>query len=875
VAEERFHLPSVRPVSTHSRARRFVLALLAVCLLAGDAVALADPIDDVQRLLASVAEVKATGTGPTTVMVSWQNTSLWPNILYRIEISESDTGPWRNALSNNALAQPNVCSSNGTCMTPVVGIGPAADPAPKWFRVVPIVSLPAVPSVSGVYNGTGPTTLVEGKPSEPDPAILGPFAPTNVLCNGGDVDSLACVNVNSITLTWNDNSDEVAFWVMRAKAAANPNFGAKFYVTRAADVTSFSETLRDYSSTFWYRILAIRQREIPSSDGSNFYKEFSYSTCTDSGDPSDSDEKNFCAARVLTAPVPAPNDPTGLTATFVPPDSAKLSWIDQSPPGRTYVDEDGWFIELGTSNARGQAEWESQLTRAAQTGQGVITYTDVRIPPDTTRCYRVRGYRLGPAFSKYSPDANEPTVCLGTTPRAPDRLVADALSNANVKLNWRDNSESESSFDIERCTGACVHSTPGWSKVGEVEANVTDFVDTSTSGLTTYSYRVLAVNSSGRSAPSNVARVTTLRSPLPAPTNLQTFPGQHFIDLVWNDNSTTETGFRIEYRDPDSFDWNLLTNDVPRNRRTWRDRGLAARQRRCYRVRAIKADPEISDPSNESCDTTLPPARPDADPTGMGADAQSNVRILVSWNDRATNEDGYAVEYHVFPNIVCSQAPSVDDRTPFATLGRVTSESPEDRTLTRYAASGLIPHSSYFFRVKAYNQDGESGFSPISGCTQTFGPARPNFDDPSDDAQTATTQCDFTVNAPATAAAGTVERVGGLLVFVNAYVPSTGVGSTDALFVTANGGTVPGAPAADDPPHNRYLRTEGGGLSISNDSNGSHWRVDYKFRHGVKYRLLATAYAYHPTGEPSTIYGSAQRIRNDFTVVADCPTSGL
>lgn len=849
--------------------RRLALALLAVATLSSG-MAHADPVDEAQNIVASVSDVRATGTGPRTIFVSWHNNSVWPLIVFRIETSFTMYGPWLNALPNNGLVDLGACNLDGVCVMPVKGLTPAADPRIRWFRVVPIATAPAAPRVSGTTVQPGDPTkapaLIEGKASEPDPAVLGPLAPTNVLCNGGTNDSLTCVNVNSVTITWDDNSDEAEFWVMRAKAPINPSFGGNpRYQSGRPDVTSYSEVLSDFSSTFWYRVVAVRKTEVPPIDGASFLPEVSFSNCVDSGDPADGDDKHYCAARVETAPVPPPSDPSGLVAQFIPPNSAKLTWTDGAAPGRAYVEEDGWFMEMGTE----PGAFQTQLTRGVSVGQGTVTYLDVNIPPDTTRCYRIRGYRFGPAFSNFTPRSDQPGVCLGTTPRAPTNLIAVAISNATTKLTWVDNSASESSFIIERCPGVCTHGSSGWAQIGEVLPNTTTFDDSSTSGLTTYSYRVFAVNASGRSTPSNVATVTTLRAPLPAPSNLVTLGLQHAIRLTWTDNSTTETGFRIEVRDTASLEWSILTDDIARNITTYTDRGLAARQTRCYRVRAVKADPELSDPTPESCATTLPPQKPDGDPTNVTTDVQSNVKILVSWSDNATNEDGYKVEYYVFPDVTCAEAPVVDDRVPFAQLARVSASDANARITMRYQAAGLIPHSAYFFRVKAYNQDGESAFSPISACAQTYGPPRPKFKDPSDRSHTDTTRCDFTITAPATDAIGHDYRAGGLMVFVNAVLANSSVATTDALYVIGPGGTVPGSETAPDDGKHFVKTQDNGGLTLT----GNDWKITYKFRHGINYRILAQSFTYYEIN--GVHYSSATQQLIDLKVLADCPMSGL
>ncbi|MHC1729221.1 MAG: Ser-Thr-rich GPI-anchored membrane family protein [Syntrophobacteraceae bacterium] len=92
-------------------------------------------------------------------------------------------------------------------------------------------------------------------------------------------------------------------------------------------------------------------------------------------------------------------------------------------------------------------------------------------------------------------------------PMAPSRLTALAMSATQIDLTWKDNSNNESGFSIERKKG-----TAGtYALVGEVGPNVTAFSDGGLDPETRYFYRVRAYESSGVSSYSNEANaVTTL-----------------------------------------------------------------------------------------------------------------------------------------------------------------------------------------------------------------------------------------------------------------------------------------------------------------------------------------------------------------------------
>lgn len=96
-----------------------------------------------------------------------------------------------------------------------------------------------------------------------------------------------------------------------------------------------------------------------------------------------------------------------------------------------------------------------------------------------------------------------------TPPAAPDGMSAVAHGFDAINLNWTDNADNESSFEMERSLDGST-----WSGIASLGVNTTSFGDTGLSVNTGYSYRVQTVNSAGSSAFSNVANAIT--DPLPS-----------------------------------------------------------------------------------------------------------------------------------------------------------------------------------------------------------------------------------------------------------------------------------------------------------------------------------------------------------------------
>ena len=98
-----------------------------------------------------------------------------------------------------------------------------------------------------------------------------------------------------------------------------------------------------------------------------------------------------------------------------------------------------------------------------------------------------------------------PTTTAGTTvPAAPTNLVATAPSTRRVHLAWTDNTTTETGYTVERCKGS---TCTAFAKVASLGANATAYDDTSVRSGTTYRYRVVAVNSAGRSVSAAVSIV--------------------------------------------------------------------------------------------------------------------------------------------------------------------------------------------------------------------------------------------------------------------------------------------------------------------------------------------------------------------------------
>ena len=91
----------------------------------------------------------------------------------------------------------------------------------------------------------------------------------------------------------------------------------------------------------------------------------------------------------------------------------------------------------------------------------------------------------------------------GDAPTQPTSLDGVAKSSSRVRLTWVDNSENESSFEVQ------YKEIPGrWMDAGSVEAGVEHATVSGLTPAAKYKFRVRAVNSFGKSKWSNRLRLT-------------------------------------------------------------------------------------------------------------------------------------------------------------------------------------------------------------------------------------------------------------------------------------------------------------------------------------------------------------------------------
>ena len=166
---------------------------------------------------------------------------------------------------------------------------------------------------------------------------------------------------------------------------------------------------------------------------------------------------------------------------------------------------------------------------------------------------------------------------------APRDLTVLTISNTSAQLAWNDASNNETSFEIQRKTSQGM-----FAALATVNANQSQYDDTTLSASTTYLYRVRSKRNQDVSLWSNEAVIESHDDPPQAPANL-TLAEQEYnrVLLTWSDRSAVEDGFRIQRRE-DALDavWADLA-DTDKNATEYEDRTVSSSATYAYRVQAF------------------------------------------------------------------------------------------------------------------------------------------------------------------------------------------------------------------------------------------------------------------------------------------------
>jgi FtsP/CotA-like multicopper oxidase with cupredoxin domain len=282
-----------------------------------------------------------------------------------------------------------------------------------------------------------------------------------------------------------------------------------------------------------------------------------------------------------------PNRATGLAAIITGSGNNRrfrISWTDNS------INETGFVLQR-TSNG---TTWINVGTSPSPLNQpnthGTRSLTDASSNVNAAYLYRVvaqNAVGYGAEFPSMTVQSYSDTLGVNP-PLAPSTLAATLQAGPVIRLTWKDNSNNETGFTLQRSTDG-VNFNTGIS----LPANTVSYNDTVAAGAAniTYTYQVVAVNIAGSSLPSPTASVIVPAMPL-APSNFSAVNGPNnnnsrSVVLTWTDNSNNETGFTIQRATNANFTGNSVTTvNVGANVTSLTVTGLSRNTSYWFRIRA-------------------------------------------------------------------------------------------------------------------------------------------------------------------------------------------------------------------------------------------------------------------------------------------------
>ncbi len=296
----------------------------------------------------------------------------------------------------------------------------------------------------------------------------------------------------------------------------------------------------------------------------------------------------------------------------------------------------------------------------------------------------------GVGYLRYSVNVDWEASPRVTVPSAPRNLEADDIEADAVELDWdrpaEDGGDSVDEYKVE------IYRNGRWREEEDDISRTRHDVE-GLSAYTRYSFRVLARNSAGWSAPSTALTVTTLREQPGQPRSLTAAATHETVTLNWQAPASggTVTGYRIQ-RQEGSGTWDTL---VPNTRATtpgWTDRDVRAGTGYGYRVAAYNYGALGRWSGTRRVSTAATPTVP-GQVTALAAGPGAASRLELSWTepgDTGGGVTGYRVE-------------RAADAMPRSWATRVADTG---TAATRWGDDAVAADTVYHYRVSACNSAG-------------------------------------------------------------------------------------------------------------------------------------------------------------------------
>ncbi len=351
-----------------------------------------------------------------------------------------------------------------------------------------------------------------------------------------------------------------------------------------------------------------------------------------------------------------------------------------------------------------QQSWLWNCTTPVSVPTGTVSYRDQGLTPGYGYRYFVRSSYAG-GTTAWSTDR------LAITNPPPPTLTGITVTSATqLNLTWGNVAgETEYRLEWKPRTGADC-STGTWNGPIAVAENTTSYAHSGLTAGTFYCYRMQAYNPYGISTYGNELSAMTAVSPpvLDAPAGVSATQAA----LTWN-NVPGNAGYRIEQRTGTGGTWGTA-GTVGQDTTGYTASGLTAGTLYYFRVSAANANAVYSVPSNEVSATTTPAA------TTVATSVVSGSRIDLSW-PLVKGATAYPIERRTGTG---SYEPLTSVATPYAEsycgFTSPTVNCPAAvPVVSAYSDTGLAAHTTYCYRMTAWNSTGGNSPDSTETCATT------------------------------------------------------------------------------------------------------------------------------------------------------------
>lgn len=347
---------------------------------------------------------------------------------------------------------------------------------------------------------------------------------------------------------------------------------------------------------------------------------------------------------------------------------------------------------------------------------------------------------------------NSSSSSTGAAPKAPGNIRATTLSYNKINVTWADSSNNETGFEVYRAAS----SAGPYNIVTTVAANKTAYVDSNLVAQTTYYYRVKAINKygdSGFNALESGGFQYGLYPMSSSATSLPNFNGLAPVKTGTSQNVTLdvrdrETNYALKFSGyinittagtytfytasddgsklyiGDFMESNLVVNNNYLQGTTERSgtKTLAAGRYPIHvtyfqigggqeltiryqgpggLTKRVIPDSAFINVNARATTLAMPPA-PLA-PTNLALTPLSANKIQLAWKDNANNENKFEVYK------------SINDSTHFKLLTTLPANDTAQTVV--YADTALFANVKYYYKVRAVNEGGNSGYTNTAGVS--------------------------------------------------------------------------------------------------------------------------------------------------------------